>query len=517
MKKLIFGSGLLGIVLILASLPSACKHQLPNFCEEVPLNLSFQSSNADRGKANGTIDATASGGKDFQFKLDDGPFDTSSHFVGLSAGSHQLVVRNSWGCTDSASVPIEENDPCKNVQIQVTLSKKNPTINKSDGTISVTATGGTGFSYRINNAAWQSSNQFKNLAAGNYTVEARSQAGCIGTASVSLTGTDPCAGVTITVSTTQKNPNAGQSDGSISASATGATGFTFSLNGGAFQTGGNFTGLKEGNYTITAKSSAGCIGTKQVALGANNPCAGITVVVALKKTDPTANQSNGSIIASATGGSGFSYSLNAGNFQSSGTFSNLAAGVYTVTAKNSNGCTGSAQITLAAANPCSSSNLNLSATFVSVKPCITPAANGSINVTGSGSSGYTYSLNNGAYQAAGLFSNLQAGNYTITVKDGTGCIKSSTVTLPTAAAGSLFASVKTIINTKCGGSGCHMNGSSAAGYNFDNDCSIVSSWSKINDACVKSNRMPKSPQTALSSAQKQAITDWINAGHSYDK
>ena len=87
--------------------------------------------------------------------------------------------------------------------------------------------------------------------------------------------------------------------------------------------------------TIYACSKGGDSG------GNNNPCAGVTVTVTATSTEADAGQSNGSLTATATGGSGFTFQLGSGAFQSSGTFSNLAKGVYTITAKNANGCTGS--------------------------------------------------------------------------------------------------------------------------------------------------------------------------------
>ena len=81
-----------------------------------------------------------------------------------------------------------------------------------------------------------------------------------------------------------------------------------------------------------------------------NPCAGITVAVTATVTNATGAQSNGSIAAAATGGSGFTFKLGSGAFQSSGTFNNLAPGNYTITAKNSNGCEGSASFTVVATN-----------------------------------------------------------------------------------------------------------------------------------------------------------------------
>ena len=57
---------------------------------------------------------------------------------------------------------------------------------------------------------------------------------------------------------------------------------------------------------------------------------------------------NGSITATATGGSGFTYSINGTTFVNSGSFATLAPGAYTITAKNSNGCTGSKSFTVGA-------------------------------------------------------------------------------------------------------------------------------------------------------------------------
>jgi uncharacterized membrane protein len=60
-----------------------------------------------------------------------------------------------------------------------------------------------------------------------------------------------------------------------------------------------------------------------------------------------------------------------------------------------------------------------------------------------------------------------------------------------------------------------MNGGTGGGYNFDNNCSIVTYWNKIQSSAVTGNNMPKSPQAPLTAAEKQKITNWINAGHLY--
>jgi len=161
-------------------------------------------------------------------------------------------------------------------------------------------------------------------------------------------------------------------------------------------------------------------------------------------------------------------------------------------------------------DPCLSVSITVTATPTTATPCAT-TADGSISVSASGSTGFTYKLNSGAYQASGIFSGLTAGSYTVTAKDANGCTKSQTVTVSAAPAGTNFTNVKNIITSKCGG--CHLNGGNDGSANFDNDCSIVSKWDRINIRCVTQGGMP--PGSPLSSAQKAQITAWVNAGHRY--
>ncbi len=114
---------------------------------------------------------------------------------------------------------------------------------------------------------------------------------------------------------------------------------------------------------MAAKSAAGCLGINQITVGTNNPCAGITVLVSTTVVQPASGQSNGSITATATGGTGFTYSLNNGTFQTSGTFSGLATGNYTITAKNNNGCTGLATVALGSTNPCAGITVTVTTTI----------------------------------------------------------------------------------------------------------------------------------------------------------
>ncbi|MBL0134299.1 MAG: hypothetical protein IPP79_09955 [Chitinophagaceae bacterium] len=496
-----------------------CKHDMSLTCEEIHFSITATGTDALLNSENGSITVSASGGKQFQYSLNGGPFIDTGYFSGLAPfKEYRVIGHNSTGCSDTVMVSIGSLDPCKGITIAVSATKVDASANQSNGSISATATGASGITYSLNGGAFQSTGTFNNLAPGDYTITAKTAAGCLGFTQTTIGTLNPCAGVTVAVTSTQVNPTTGQSNGSITASATGGSGFTYSINNGAFQNSGTFTGLATGNYTITAKNSNGCTGVTTVALGATNPCAGITVTVTTSQVNPSTGQSNGSITASATGGTGFTYSVNGGAYQTSGTFSNLGAGTYTITAKNSNGCLGTKAVTLSATSTCTSVNITITPAVTNVVPCSTPAANGSITITAAGSSGYTYNKNGGAYQASNVFPSLTAGSYLMGVKDANGCTKTQTVTVSASASGPLFAAVRNLITTRCSsGSGCHMNGGSAAGYNFDNDCNIVTYWSQINNSCVTYTlkKMPISPQALLTTTEKAVITNWVNAGHKF--
>lgn len=77
-----------------------------------------------------------------------------------------------------------------------------------------------------------------------------------------------------------------------------------------------------------------------------NPCTGVTITPVAGKTHTITGQSLGTITVSSPIGAGYTYSIDNTNFQGSVNFFNLAAGNYTLTAKNGSGCTGTLGITI---------------------------------------------------------------------------------------------------------------------------------------------------------------------------
>ncbi|MEJ7625458.1 MAG: hypothetical protein WKF35_01240 [Ferruginibacter sp.] len=411
----------------------------------------------------------------------------------------------------SKSDPAPPSNPCAGVTINVSGSATNATTGQSDGSITVSGSGSSGLTYSLNGGTFQASTTFSNLAAGTYTINAKNANGCSGSTQVIVSSTNPCTGVNVAVAGSVTNATLANNDGSIAATATGGSGFTFSINGGAFQASGNFTNLSAGSYSITAKNSSGCTGIALFTV--TNPCTGVTVNVTAVITNASTGQNNGSLNASATGGTGFTFSLNNGTFQGSGLFSNLAPGIYTITAKNSNGCIGSAQFTVTTVNVCTGVTITIATTVTSNNPC--NPANGGIAVSASGGTApYTYSINGGSFQSSNLFTGLANSTYTIGVRDANGCTNNASVIVGVLTPGPLFNAVKQVLATNCAISGCHVGPNPQNGLDFSINCTIVTSNSRIKARAVDANPsiMPPPPNPELSAADKQKIVNWINAG-----
>ena len=245
-----------------------------------------------------------------------------------------------------------------------------------------------------------------------------------------------------------------------------------------------------------------------------DPCAGKTITVTATVANTTTGASTGSIAAAASGSTGFVFSLNNGTYQASGTFSGLAAGTYNISAKDGGNCITSKSFTVGTTDACIGKTITVTGTVTASDKC---SPTGSIVITATGGTGFTYSLNNGNYAAANTFNNLASGAYTLNAKDADGCITSSPATISALPAGATFAPVKAILQANCALSGCHTGTGAQNGINFSDDCVIVSHWDRIKARAVDANPsvMPPAPNQSLSSTDKQKILDWIAAGHKY--
>ena len=152
-----------------------------------------------------------------------------------------------------------------------------------------------------------------------------------------------------------------------------------------------------------------------------------------------------------------------------------------------------------------------------LSPATTGQSDGSINTSATGGgAGVTYKLNNGTYQASGTFSNLAKGTYTVTAKNADGCTGTATFTITETSActgvpGPKFTEVKALVNAKC--VTCHGGVAPSGNMNLTIECNIVLNKDNINNRAIVIGDMPQG--SSLTTAEKQKITDWVNAGGRY--
>ena len=225
--------------------------------------------------------------------------------------------------------------------------------------------------------------------------------------------------------------------------------------------------------------------------------------------DPTScNANDGSITATATGGTEpYKFTINTGSFGTASEFTNLGGGNYTVKVRDKNDCENSIEVLLVipGADP-------LHATSISTDDTECLTNNGIIEVTaGGGAPPYEYRIGTGAFSGVSIFNNLAPGNYSVAIKDNTGCIftKSAVVNKGDSQT-SLSVDVEPIIQSKCAITNCH-NGSESP--NLTTASAIIANATSIKSV-TQSGQMLKAGSSAgpLSDAQKALIACWVDEG-----
>jgi len=228
-------------------------------------------------------------------------------------------------------------------EIALTHTSSNPTTgNCMDGSITITASGGTGlYNYSINNGlTWSSSNVFSDLAVDNYQIRVRStDEACISAAtSVNLTNSacdnnpPPCTVAIVTVS--GDDAECSEDNGTITINATGPN-LQYSINTGAtFQSSNVFENIGLGIYNIVVRDAemTTCQANMTFTLnGTEGP-----VIESITVSDSTTfAASEGIITINASGAADLNYSIDGGqNYFSENSFTNLGIGTYTITVTN---------------------------------------------------------------------------------------------------------------------------------------------------------------------------------------
>ncbi len=364
------------------------------------------------GESTGTITVSAAGGTGaLTYSLDGGAAQSSGVFSSVAAGAHTIVVTDENGCTTSCSQTLTDpqNLTCTAIEIQ------SASCDMSDGQASVTGMGGTGmYTYLWDNT--ETTATAIALSAGSHSVTVTDANGCTTSCLVNISTT---TGLTCEITSSTNVSCFGAGDGAVTVEAMGGTLpliYAWS-NGGDMPTISNLSG---GTYTVTITDAAGC----SVICSSDVTEATELICDLTKDQDISCNGlSDGGATVTASGGvPGYTYEWSTGETTASATM--LVAGMNAVTVTDADGCT--TECTVEIVDP------SVVTCMVDdfTNPLCAAEASGTITVSASGGTGaLTYSLDGGAAQPSGVFTNVLAGPHTIVVTDANGCTTSCSQSL----------------------------------------------------------------------------------------
>jgi len=389
----------------------------------IVLSLDSSDNVSCNGANDGTIYMSHTGGATgFSYSINTIPPDTNTTgtFTGLPPGTYDVTIVDTNGCTDVVT-GIVITEPAV-LMIDSVVSTTPSCVPGDDATITVYASGGNGGTMYVNNGvAPPDTNMtgiFMNVGAGSFPILVFDANGCFDTLThvISI----PNAPSITSVTTVDVLCN-GDSSGSVTIVGTGGTGgLDYFINTVPPDTNatGLFNNLPAGPFTIGVIDQNSCSSTQVINI--NEPDS-------ITFTMPTINNvlcngdSSGSINITSIGGAGgtYTYSINAVPpipSNTTGTFMNLPAGMYTITSTDSFSCIGDTMI-----NITEPPLLSITGTTNSNVLC-NGGNDGSIIVNHTGGvPGYSYSINGSAPQTSPTFGSLIAGSYNVIVTDTNGC------------------------------------------------------------------------------------------------
>lgn len=387
------------------------------------------------GGSNGSVTVNTSAGVQpltFAWSPTGGNGATAS---GLSAGTYTVTVTDANACTSTVTAVVGQTP-----KIQHTVSTSPAACGAVNGMASIVSNGGAPpYSY-IWSPTGGNASTATNLASGLYVVSITDQNNCLDTAVVQIGN---LAGLTASISNSVQVSCFGNNNAAATVTVNGGSGpfvYAWSPSGGS---GPTASGLSAGLYNVQITDANNCIATATVLLSQPPPFQHIVSIQPI-----SCNSANGAASINVTGGKApYSYIWSlSGSITNSA--SNLAAGNYVVTITDLNNCVDTVHFNIGAIAP-------PQASVAGFTPVSCPGGNNGSATAAvtAGTAPYTFAWgpSGGLGSAA---NNLSAGNYTVTVTDGSQCTATATVIITQPP---LFTHAATVQQSTCG----NANGSAA--------------------------------------------------------
>ncbi len=427
---------------------SACEYLIATVEIEKPSDIKGVITNTDvkcYGETTGTVTAkvTEGGNEPYRLRIEstDGTTvyeDYSATYAvneahtfatKLAAGNYRIRVKDAHDYEATIGT-FKISQPSAALNAEISAKTDVQCYNGSDGTATVTVTGGTegtGYTYSWNDPSAQTTAVATALKKGTYTVTVTDANECTATAIAEI-GQPNELTVSITASTNVRCKNG--NNGSLTATAAEGTGpytYTWTNTADNSTVGGNnatVTNLPAGIYKVTVKDAHNCSAEDQKE---------ITQPDALNLTPSFTTslcygQPKGSASVAVTGGTpdyhyAWTDALGAAVGGDEATVSNVAKGTYHVTVTDANECQETATIEVDEAP-----EMQLTMSQTTTRCFGTATGTATVTVTGgTEGTGYQYLWNDASAQTTATATNLATGEYTVTVTDGNSCVKSNTI------------------------------------------------------------------------------------------
>ncbi|MFM2285497.1 MAG: hypothetical protein RLZZ543_994, partial [Bacteroidota bacterium] len=384
---------------------------LQQLASPASMSITIQPATCGLSNASLSIGAITGGNPGYLYSINGGAFGSQTTFSQLTPGTFTLIVQDQHQCQLDTLISVTA---IPDVEVAAVLLQNAQCYGSNDGQAAAQIVSGTApYTYLWTNS--DSDSLATTLQAGSWNVYVTDAQNCKDTATVVIT--EPAL---LDMSLSYINPRCALTNGQISvASLSGGTApYHYQLNGGVLQGTSTFSLLDVGSYTLQAVDAHGCSVARQAQLAMPSYPTNMT----LQKQDAVCGLPNGIARLMQIQGGVAPYQVQwlDTNFQFIQqlpfVLENLAAGSYPIQIRDANGClVDSASTILQLLGP--------SQMQVQVQPATCATSNAQIqlmNVVG-GSPSYTYSFNNGTYGNQQVFSNLSAGQYTLSVRDMNGC------------------------------------------------------------------------------------------------
>lgn len=382
-----------------------------------PAVISLTSSNiisAACGTANGSATVNPTGGTGaytYSWSPTGGAGATASNVIG---GNYTVTVQDANQCSQTLAITIPNTGGPTIANIVVVDAT---CANPNSGQFTVNASGGTGtLTYQLETGTPQTSNVFTNLAAGTYVVTVIDGTNCTNSSTATIAAP---TSFTLTQGTIV-SADCGATNGSATVTVTNGSGnyiYNWSPSGGTNATASN---ISAGIYDVTVTDqTTGCQETLQFIV----PAAGGPTLTLTNSQTLCATSSDGTITASATGGTGpYTFALGTGTPQTSVTFGNLSAGTYQVTVFDANNCPATQSTTITSPAPV------VATTAVDVSICLGQST--TLTASGSGGTG-TFTITWGSVLVGSTpsVSPTETTTYTMTATDANGCVGFDDITI----------------------------------------------------------------------------------------